>query len=158
MVLQMTSFCHLSYKRHGQEWWWQYCRASGDNSKDRLWNPCDIALLINSWLSGRQAAKQNGLRRSFLYWCSKMISNSWKPQTAQLVFKIGMKLKMITELKHKAWKKKKSQEIIYIEIPEIFICIFIVCVQTSLKTGFRDKDVENYFLVCSCLEVFLLYL
>lgn len=66
---------------------------------------------------------------------------------------------MITELEHKAWKKK-IQEMIYIKIPKIFKCIFIVFVQTSLKTDFRDKDVfiENSFPACSCLEMFLLYL
>lgn len=49
---------------------------------------------------------------------------------------------------------------IYVEIPKISMCIVVVFVQTSLKTDFRGKDVcvENYFLVCSSLEIFLLYL
>lgn len=81
----MTSFCHLSYKRHKQEWWWQYCRILWGNSKHHLWNPWALALLINIWVSGRQAEKLNGLKGSFLYWCTKMSSNSWKTSTAQLI-------------------------------------------------------------------------
>lgn len=128
--------------------------------KSRVWNPRGIVLLVNSWVSGRQTAKPNGLRRSFLYGCSKMISDSWKTSTAQLIFKMGMKLKMIIELEYKAWGEKRSQEIIHVEIPKISMCIVVVFVQTSLKTDFRGKDVfvENYFPVCSYLEIFLLYL
>lgn len=46
------------------------------------------------------------------------------------------------------------------KILKIFICVFMVFVQTSLKTDFKDRDVfvKNYFLVYSCLKVFLLYL
>lgn len=53
-----------------------------------------------------------------------MIGNSWKTRTAELIFKIRMKLKMLTELEYKVWEKK-GQEIIYIEIPKIFMGIFL---------------------------------
>lgn len=127
MGLQMTSFCHLSYKRHEQEGWWQYCRALGGNSKSRVWNPCGIALLVNSWVSGGQTAKQNGLRRSFLYGCSKMISDSWKTSTAQLIFKIGMKLKMIIELDIKPGGKKKSGNYLCRNSKDIYVHCCSLC-------------------------------
>lgn len=46
------------------------------------------------------------------------------------------------------------------KIAKIFMCNFMVFVQSSLKTDFRDGDVfvENYLPVYSCLKVFLLYL
>jgi len=86
-----------------------------------------------------------------------MISNSWKASAAQLIFKIGIKLKMITDLEYKAWEK--CQEVIYkyMEIPSIFKCVFMVFVQILSKPDletrmFLLKIIFLFIPICKCFR------
>lgn len=69
-----------------------------------------------------------------------MSSNSWKTSTAQVIQNRNEVKKDYWSWNIKPGKKNMSGNHLY-KIPTIFICGFVVFVQRSLETDFKNRDV-----------------